>query len=93
MNNIEKQLEISTMAFKNTEELIKSFVNDRHKFKTRMDRNKVTDEFTVAFNGMSMLMSELDRDRAIKMLDDYGILNTIKKSVDRIRTNRSLAFT
>jgi len=58
-----------------------------------MDRNKVTDEFTVAFNGMSMLMSELDRDRAIKMLDDYGILNTVKKSVDRIRTNRSLAFT
>ncbi|MBO5388078.1 MAG: hypothetical protein J6A59_08065 [Lachnospiraceae bacterium] len=93
MNNVEKRLNLSKEAFNNTEELVKKFVEEDNRGKTRAEVNKLTDEFTIAFNGMHMLMSELDQTRAIELLDKYGILKKIKKSVNRIQSNNSLAFT
>lgn len=92
MGEMEKRRNLSKEAFDNTEKLIQSYVAEDIKKKTRKERNKITDEFTIAFNGMSMLMSELDRYKAIEMLDSYGLLDSIRKSVRRIQRNKSLAF-
>lgn len=89
MNN---QLELSREALNNTHELIKKFVTENNRGKSLSEKRKELDEFTIAFNGLSMLMSELDRNRAIELLDKYGILNSILKSVKRIQRGKSLAF-
>lgn len=93
MESINKQLRLSKEALWQTEKLITSFISERNSLRATKDKNKITDEFTIAFNGMIMLMSELDRNKAIEMIDNYNLLNTMKKSAKRIQKNRSLAFT
>lgn len=89
------KIEISREALNNTEALIKNYaLSDKklHKIRDRKERRELADRFTVALNGMFMLMSELDRTRAIELLDNYNIINNVEKAMDRIRNNNSLAL-
>lgn len=93
MNNINKQLRLSKEALWQTKKLITSFISERKSIMITKDKNRIIDEFTLAFNGMIMLMNEDDRNKAIEMVDSYNLLNTMKKSAKRIQKNSSLAFT
>lgn len=93
MDNINKQLRLSKEALWQTKKLITSFISERKSIILTKDKNRIIDEFTLAFNGMIMLMNEDDRNKAIEMVDSYNLLNTMKKSAKRIQKNSSLAFT
>ena len=93
MDNINKQLRLSKEALWQTKKLITSFISERKSIMITKDKNRIIDEFTLAFNGMIMLMNEDDRNKAIEMVDSYNLLNTMKKSAKRIQKNSSLAFT
>lgn len=93
MDNINKQLRLSKEALWQTKKLITSFISERKSIMLTKDKNRIIDEFTLAFNGMIMLMNEDDRNKAIEMIDNYNLLNIMKKSAKRIQKNGSLAFT
>lgn len=93
MDNINKQLRLSKEALWQTKKLITSFISERKSIMITKDKNRIIDEFTLAFNGMIMLMNEDDRNKAIEMIDNYNLLNIMKKSAKRIQKNGSLAFT
>lgn len=91
MNNIMEELNLSRKAYINTEMLVKSYLNEKNNLQ-RKEKEKVTDELAITINGMSMLMSELDRKRTASMLAEYGLIKTLTKSIQRINSNKTLAF-
>lgn len=91
MNNIMEELNLSRKAYNNTEMLVKSYLNEKNNLQ-RKEKEKVTDELAITINGMSMLMSELDRKRTASMLAEYGLVKTLTKSIQRINSNKTLAF-
>lgn len=91
MNNIMEELTLSRKAYNNTEMLVKSYLNEKNNLQ-RKEKEKVTDELAIAINGMSMLMSELDRKRTASMLAEYGLIKTLTNSIQRINSNKTLAF-
>ena len=91
MNNIMEELTLSRKAYNNTEMLVKSYLNEKNNLQ-RKEKEKVTDELAITINGMSMLMSELDRKRTVSMLAEYGLIKTLTKSIQRINSNKTLAF-
>lgn len=91
MNNIMEELNLSRKAYNNTEMLVKSYLNEKNNLQ-RKEKEKVTDELAITINGMSMLMSELDRKRTANMLAEYGLIKTLTKSIQRINSNKTLAF-
>lgn len=91
MNNIMEELNLSRKAYNNTEMLVKSYLNEKNNLQ-RKEKEKVTDELAITINGMSMLMSELDRKRTASMLAEYGLIKTLTKSIQRINSNKTLAF-
>lgn len=91
MNNIMEELTLSRKAYNNTEMLVKSYLNEKNNLQ-RKEKEKVTDELAITINGMSMLMSELDRKRTASMLAEYGLIKTLTKSIQRINSNKTLAF-
>lgn len=78
MSDMDRHNRLSTMALNNVETLIKSYKADKN-------RRKYTEQFTLAFNGLIMLMNDSDKDKAIELLDTHGLLRTVKKSVRKLQ--------
>lgn len=88
--------ELSKKALSNTEKLIRKYVieiKNGEKQQTKTDKDKLTDEFTITINALANLMTDIDKDKLLYLLQEYGILNVVKRSVRRIQCNKSLAFT
>lgn len=88
-----RQSKISKDALNNTEVLIKKYIAEFLNERQKMERTKLTDELTIALTGLSMLMTERDKSKAVNIIDDYGLSGIIKNSALRIRSNNTLAFT
>jgi hypothetical protein len=89
MSEKENKLELSRMAYKNVEILVERYVNAIGKVANRKEHNEITDAFTMAFNGMTMLMTDEDAQRAVDLLHSNGMVNEIKKSIKRIKKDGS----
>ena len=90
-------IELSKKALSNTEKLIEKYVieskNKNGDMQQKVERNKLTDEFTIALNALICLMTDTDKNIALELLRRYGILKAVKRSVRRVQYNKSLAFT
>lgn len=74
----EKQGRLSKMALNNVETLIEAYKADKN-------RRKYAEQFTLAFNGLVMLMNNSDKDKAIELLDTHDLLRVVKKSVRKLK--------
>lgn len=87
--------ELSKKALSNTEKLIQKYVIETKNGEKqgKKEKDKLTDEFALTLNALISLMTEIDKAKVLKLLEDYDILIAIKKSIRRIQCNKSLAFT
>ena len=78
MNNIE----LSNMAFTSASKLIENFSMELKI--NKKETMKLADKFTVALNGLMILMSELDRERAVSLIYKYKLNRIIEKSARQL---------
>lgn len=93
MGNFEEKLASSKDALNKSEKLINLYTAESVNVKHPREKNKITDEFVLALNGLTMLMTELDRTQVVEMLDSKGLVDVTMKSIRRIKRGKSLAFT
>lgn len=88
MNNIE----LSTEMYNNAEVLIKKYKEENTrvnnflnvKASREMDKN-----FVIVLYAMMSLMSELDQQRTLNMLDEYNIFNKVKRTAIKIKKSQT----
>lgn len=85
------RIEISNKAYINAEELILRYKNATKVLKKKRDKNNITDEFTLAINGLILLMSELDRNRILDLLYRFKMIKPMQKSIIRIQNGMATA--
>ena len=78
MNNIE----LSSMAFTSASKLIENFSAELKI--NKKETMKLSDRFTVAINGLMLLMSELDRERMVQLIYEHKLNKIVERSARRV---------
>lgn len=84
MNNIE----LSTKMYNNAEVLIKKYKEENTKVNTFLNvrtSRKIDKDFVIVLYAMMSLMSELDQQRTLNMLDEYNIFNKVRRTAIKIK--------
>ena len=80
-------INLSTKALNDMEKLIVGFKHDRRLAMSLKNREDLLDRLTLATTGLMMLMTELDRQRAVDIIAKYRMVKAFNRSICRLRNH------